>query len=89
MKRAIEFAEHAPWQGHLPDDAGLATLQCDDIRNAAVDVDRGWGECQDFRNPASAQIQYEAKELYFQRRTTCRLNEAPTLGGIEVLTAAG
>jgi hypothetical protein len=88
MKDVIEFGEHVVGQRHLMDDPALAALQ-GDVGAAAVQVDRCGRERQDFGNPAAGQTQNNTKELHVQGRAARRLDEAPTLSGVEIFPAAG
>ena len=83
-----EFIDHNARQWHLADDAAFPALQCRNDCDAAIEVNGCRCERQDFRNPASTQVQDEAKELYFQGSAMGSLGEAPSLGGVEILTAA-
>jgi hypothetical protein len=87
VKSLVEFTEHFSREGHLPDEAASAPLQCCDIRNAAVDIDSRRRQCEDFRNPATAQTQHKAKESNVQRRASGCSGETASFGGIEVFTA--
>ena len=67
----------------------LAALQGRDVGGTAVEVNRCRGERQDFGNPATGQAQNETKELHVKGRATRRLDETPTLSGVEIFPAAG
>jgi hypothetical protein len=59
------------------------------LRRFKVVMLAGGGERQDFGNPAAGQTQNETEELHVQGRAARRLDEAPTLSGVEIFPAAG
>lgn len=89
MKDMIEFGDHAAGQWHLTDDPSPAALQGRDVDDAALQVDRRRGEGQDFGNPAAAQTQHKAKELYVEGRAARCPDETPTLSSVEIFPATG
>ena len=88
MEGVIELTDNVPGQGDLPDHAALAAFQRHDVYNAAFDVDCCRCDGEDFGNPAASQTQDDTKKLHL-KGTRRRLDETPTLSGVEILTAAG
>ncbi len=57
-----DLVKHTQWQPHLAHNAALAALQRLDIGDAAVDVDRGWRQGEDFGDATSTPQKREAKD---------------------------
>jgi len=49
LEHLVKLAKHIRRQRHLPHDPALSALESLNARNAALDVDRGGGERENFR----------------------------------------
>lgn len=76
-------------QRHLTDNAALAALQCLDIGDAAVDVDRRRREGQHLRDTARTPSQHQAEQARLRISAVRRLDETPPLGSVEIFSTAG
>lgn len=89
LERAFEFGEQVLRQRHLSDDIALPSLERAPTYRAALKIDRGGRECEDFGNARSATREREAKHALDRRKALRGLKKSLALGGVEVFPVTG
>lgn len=72
----------------MADNAACAALEGHDPDGKTFDIDSGGSNCEYFGNARSAVTERKTKMPRAERRALRCLNEAPTLGRIEIFSAS-